>query len=87
MAARAKQTRQHKAGTANAKAVAEPPALRGKRSKRAASSPVNGEQRQLEAELAAARARIAELEKLNEEAVNRIDWIIDSLQTVLSEKA
>jgi|GEM_PF-3399572 len=39
----------------------------------------------LQAELAVAKARIAELEKLNEEAVNRIDWVIDSLQSVLSD--
>lgn len=39
----------------------------------------------LEQELAAARRRIAELEAMHEDAVNRIDWVIDSLQTLLSE--
>ncbi|MCB1511922.1 MAG: hypothetical protein KDJ36_13555 [Hyphomicrobiaceae bacterium] len=39
----------------------------------------------LEADLAVARARIAELEKQQEEVTNRIDWVIDSLQTLLSD--
>lgn len=34
----------------------------------------------LKAELERAQARIAELEELNRNVVNRIDWVIDSLQ-------
>ncbi len=41
----------------------------------------------LEALLETATQRIQELESLNEQAVNRIDWVIDALQTVLDEQA
>ncbi|MFT5511155.1 MAG: hypothetical protein ACI89J_004255 [Hyphomicrobiaceae bacterium] len=37
----------------------------------------------LRAELEQAQARIAELEELNKNVVNRIDWVIDSLQGAL----
>ena len=40
---------------------------------------------QLRAELAKARGRIAELEAQRETVVNRIDWVIDSLHTLLEE--
>ena len=36
----------------------------------------------LEAELAAARAQIAELEQKHAEIINRIDWVIDSLHNL-----
>jgi hypothetical protein len=36
----------------------------------------------LKAELAAAKVRIEALETANAEAVNRINWIIDSLQSL-----
>lgn len=36
----------------------------------------------LKSELAAARARIVELEQKNAEIVNRIDWVIDSLHNL-----
>jgi hypothetical protein len=36
----------------------------------------------LKAELAAARARIGELEQKQAEIINRIDWVIDSLHNV-----
>ena len=36
----------------------------------------------LTAELAAARARIAELEQKQAEIANRIDWVIDSLHNL-----
>ena len=42
---------------------------------------------QLQAELATARARILELEAMHEDAVNRIDWVIDSLQTLLADQS
>ncbi|MGI9477688.1 MAG: hypothetical protein ACR2PI_13380 [Hyphomicrobiaceae bacterium] len=37
----------------------------------------------LRTELEQARARIQHLEELNKNVVNRIDWVIDSLQSVL----
>jgi predicted nucleic acid-binding Zn-ribbon protein len=40
----------------------------------------------LKAELEQARARIADLEALNRDVINRIDWVIDSLQTVVEDK-
>ncbi len=39
------------------------------------------------AELAVARAEIASLEIARRTAIDRIDWVIDSLQTVLQDKA
>ncbi|MGD8481148.1 MAG: hypothetical protein PVI61_13595 [Methyloceanibacter sp.] len=40
----------------------------------------------LREELEHAKARIAQLEALHEDVTNRIDWVIDSLQTVLEDK-
>ncbi len=40
------------------------------------------ENARLEAELAAARSKIAELEQKHEEIINRIDWAIDSLHNL-----
>lgn len=60
-----------------------------RRSTSAAKKPGAAELRRerdlLAKKLKAAETRIAELEKLQEEAVNRIDWVIDSLQNALSE--
>lgn len=41
------------------------------------------EREQLRRELAEARARIVELEKARKEALDRIDWALDSLHTLL----
>lgn len=41
----------------------------------------------LRAELTAAKKRIAELEAINEDAVNRIDWVLDSLHSLLEKKS
>jgi septal ring factor EnvC (AmiA/AmiB activator) len=41
----------------------------------------------LAAELAEANARIAALDAARDDAVNRIDWVVDSLQTVLDDKS
>ncbi len=38
------------------------------------------------AELASVRAQLAELETARSQAVNRIDWIIDSLKTVIESE-
>ena len=40
----------------------------------------------LREELEHAKARIAELEALHEDVINRIDWVIDTLQTALEDK-
>ena len=40
----------------------------------------------LAADLAAANARIAALEAARTDAVNRIDWVLDSLQSVMLDK-
>jgi hypothetical protein len=40
----------------------------------------------LREELEHAKARIAQLEALHEDVINRIDWVIDSLQTALEDK-
>lgn len=39
----------------------------------------------LRGELAAAKQRISELEAINEDAVNRIDWVLDSLHSLLEQ--
>lgn len=39
----------------------------------------------LREELAAAKARIVELEAAQTEAINRIDWVIDSLHTAMED--
>lgn len=41
------------------------------------------ERSQLKKELAAAKARIAELEKARQDTLNRLDWAIDALQAIL----
>lgn len=43
------------------------------------------ERAQLKKELAQARARIAELEKARQEVLDRLDWAIDSLQSLLQK--
>lgn len=50
--------------------------------KAGALSPEVEENALLKAELAAARARIAELEQKHTEIINRIDWVIDSLHNL-----
>ncbi|HUS98570.1 MAG TPA: hypothetical protein VMX97_17730 [Hyphomicrobiaceae bacterium] len=58
----------------------------GKASRRKSSAePADIERDVLRSELEQAKARIAELEKLHEDAVNRIDWVIDSLRHALAE--
>jgi sugar-specific transcriptional regulator TrmB len=45
------------------------------------------ERDELADKLAAATAEIATLDSSRVEAINRIDWVLDSLQTVLQEKS
>lgn len=47
---------------------------------------LQAERDQLKSDLKAAKARIAELEAQQTEAVNRIDWVIDSLHNILEDK-
>lgn len=47
-----------------------------------ADAALTDENVRLKSELAAARARIVELEQKNAEIVNRIDWVIDSLHNL-----
>lgn len=46
---------------------------------------LEAERDRLMAELAAARTRISDLERSREQIVNRIDWVIDSLHSLLEE--
>ncbi len=41
----------------------------------------------LNGELKAAQERIAEMEAAHKDAVNRIDWVIDSLHNIVEEKS
>jgi hypothetical protein len=50
--------------------------------KSAAGAATGAEIERLEAELAAAMVRIAELEKCHADIVNRIEWVIDSLHNL-----
>ena len=48
---------------------------------------LQAERDQLRAQLAAAKSQIAELEGMHTKAVDRIDWVIDSLHNVLEGNA
>jgi len=59
----------------------------GKRGSGALVAALERERDELKTQLAAAQATIAKLEKAREEAVNRIDWTIDSLHNLLESDA
>lgn len=46
---------------------------------------LKSERDDLKTELTAAKQRISELEAINEDAVNRIDWVLDSLHSLVEE--
>ncbi len=46
---------------------------------------LEAERDRLQAELKATRTRIADLERTHEQVVNRIDWVIDSLHSLIEE--
>jgi outer membrane murein-binding lipoprotein Lpp len=48
---------------------------------------LKGERDALATELAAAKAEIAALDAARKDAINRIDWVIDSLHTALKDKS
>lgn len=80
--------------TQKTKGQAVPPRKGGraapKEAKRKSESPLAALERerdQLKAQLDDARAAIAKLEHAREEALNRIDWAIDSLHNVLESGA
>jgi chromosome segregation ATPase len=50
------------------------------------SRDLEGENARLRAELATAQQRIAELEQRTTDALNRIDWVVDSLHTLEESK-
>ena len=52
-----------------------------------ASEALERERDQLKAKLVAAEAAIAKLQQARDEAVNRIDWAIDSLHNLLESDA
>ncbi len=54
--------------------------------KPATDSDVRSETARLRAELAAAQQRIAELEQRTADALNRIDWAIDSLHNLVPDE-
>jgi hypothetical protein len=61
-------------------------AARGARSEGAAASvDLEAECKRLREALEAAQARIRELEAGREDLANRIDWVIDSLHSLLDE--
>ncbi len=47
---------------------------------------LQAERDQLKSDLKVAKARIGELEAQQTEAVNRIDWVIDSLHNLIEDK-
>jgi ribosomal 50S subunit-associated protein YjgA (DUF615 family) len=58
-----------------------------KRNSKAAVEALERERDELKSQLAAARASIIKLEQARDEAVNRIDWAIDSLHNLLESDA
>lgn len=50
-------------------------------------SGLEGERDRLASELQSARLRIAELERLHDLAVNRIDWVLDSLHNLTEQES
>lgn len=54
--------------------------------KPAPDSDVRSENARLRGELAAAQQRIAELEQRTADALNRIDWVIDSLHNLTHDE-
>lgn len=79
------------AGEVRKRAVKAPPGVAcpapGKMAKEGEGTlaAVQRERDALMAELAAAKARIAELEAVREQVVNRIAWVIDSLHNLVDE--
>ena len=77
------------------KRQAAPSGQRGGRSVRAETKSTTGgrldalerERDQLKAKLVAAEAAISKLQQARDEAVNRIDWAIDSLHNLLESDA
>ena len=56
-----------------------------KAAKKPSAAELQRERDALLRQLQDAEHRISELEELNKQAINQIDWVIDSLQTVLAE--
>lgn len=68
-----------------ARAVSAKPAKSALERLEATVADLSGERDRLRAEIAAARKQIADLEAARVDAINRIDWAIDSLRSVLQK--
>lgn len=64
-----------------------PASAEGKRGTKGAVEALERERDELKAQLAVAQASIAKLERARDEALNRIDWTIDSLHNLLESDA
>ncbi len=80
-------TRKNKRQAAPRPASGRAPAVDPKRSAQGRLEAAERERDQLKVQLADAQALIAELQRVRDEAVNRIDWAIDSLHNVLEGEA
>ncbi len=63
------------------------PAIAKRATGKALVEALERERDELKSQLAAARASIIKLEQARDEAVNRIDWAIDSLHNLLESEA
>jgi len=83
MAARAKTTTAKESATPmRRKAAAKAPSVRPKKPTLAQ---IQEECKELQSRLEASEARVAELELLLEDTINRIEWAIDLLQNTTSD--
>lgn len=86
-AAPRKQARKAKTVKAPAKKAVPSKALTAKQNSSSDELTLLKEQNDaLKAELELARAKVEQLEKLNRDVANRIDWIIDSLQGLMPKQ-
>lgn len=83
--AKRKAVRQDRLSDASASRNSAPPSDAGAVSRREKS--LVRERDQARRALAAAEARIAELERVQDQVVNRIDWVIDSLHNLEQGKS
>ena len=84
-AAQKPKKRAVKATVADPKAVPGAVAGRAREDRTPRIEPLEAERDRLKAELLAAQARIKALEQAREQALNRIDWVIDSLHNLIDE--
>lgn len=85
MAERVTQKRKQPAASARRPARSAP--VRAKRTTVSQVEALERERDQLKAQLAAAQAQLTKLEQARDDAVNRIDWALDSLHNLLENSA